>query len=144
MCCTGLQILTHAHHLWPLSSKNFLAFVCLRFFVPLENFSFILRRHHCQWMAAKFDRCSALMAIEQNSYCSMAISADIGQDLLTSLYEWNILVWDEKLQTNITVCLRILYSSCVYTYECESVWFKYQEPVSSFYNIVFTYTCANW
>ena len=37
----------------------------LKFFVPLENFSLIWRRHHCWWRAANFDPCSALMAIEQ-------------------------------------------------------------------------------
>jgi hypothetical protein len=26
----------------------------LRFYVPLKNFSLILRRHHCRWRAAKF------------------------------------------------------------------------------------------
>jgi hypothetical protein len=26
----------------------------LRFYVPLQNFSLILRRHHCRWRAAKF------------------------------------------------------------------------------------------
>ena len=39
--------------------------VCLKFIVPLENFSLIWRRHHCRWRAANFDLCSALMAIEQ-------------------------------------------------------------------------------
>ena len=27
---------------------------CLRFYVPLKNISFIWRRHHCRWRAAKF------------------------------------------------------------------------------------------
>ena len=36
-------------------------FVCLEFFVPLENFSLIWRRHHYRWRSAKFDQCSALM-----------------------------------------------------------------------------------
>ena len=40
-------------------------FVCLGFIVPVENFSLIWRRHHYRWRAAKFDLCSALVAIEQ-------------------------------------------------------------------------------
>ena len=35
------------------------------FFVPLENLSLMWRCHDCQWRAANFDLCSALMAIEQ-------------------------------------------------------------------------------
>jgi hypothetical protein len=27
---------------------------CLRFYVPLKNFSLLWRRHHCRWRAAKF------------------------------------------------------------------------------------------
>ena len=37
---------------------------CL-FFIPLESFSLIWRRHHCRWRAANFDLCSALMIIKQ-------------------------------------------------------------------------------
>ena len=40
-------------------------FVCLVFFVPLENFSLIRRRYHYRWRSANFDLCPALMAIEQ-------------------------------------------------------------------------------
>ena len=39
-------------------------FVCLWFFIPLENFSLIWRCHQ-RWMSANFDLCSALMAFEQ-------------------------------------------------------------------------------
>ena len=39
-----------------------IAFVCLRFFVPLEHFSLIW---YNRWMAANFDLYSALMAYEQ-------------------------------------------------------------------------------
>ena len=39
-------------------------FVCLGFFISLENSSLIWRRHHCRWKAANFDLCSALMVIE--------------------------------------------------------------------------------
>ena len=51
------------------SGQNILSghylFVCLEFFLPLENFSLIWRRHHCRWRAANFNLCLALMAIEQ-------------------------------------------------------------------------------
>ena len=40
-------------------------FVCLVFFVPLENLSLIWRRHHYRWRGANFELCLALMAIEQ-------------------------------------------------------------------------------
>ena len=43
----------------------------LEFFVPLENFSFIWKRHHYRWRAANFDLCSALMAIEQWGFFSV-------------------------------------------------------------------------
>ena len=44
-------------------SRTYLLFLCLGFFVPLENFSLIWRRHHDLWRAANFNLCSALMAI---------------------------------------------------------------------------------
>ena len=40
-------------------------FVCLGFFVPLENFSHIWRRNNYRWRATDFDLYSAHMAIEQ-------------------------------------------------------------------------------
>ena len=47
-------------------------FVCLLFFVPLENFSLILRPHHCRRRAANFYLlCSALIAIEQWGFFSV-------------------------------------------------------------------------
>ena len=46
-------------------------FVCLWFFVPLENFSLIWRRHHCRWRAAIFYLYSALVAIEQRGFFSV-------------------------------------------------------------------------
>ena len=53
-------------------------FVCLfgMYFVLLENFSHIWRRHHYRWKAANFDLCSALMAIEQwgfFTYCDRGL-----------------------------------------------------------------------
>ena len=46
-------------------------FVCLEIFVPLENFSFIWRSHHCRWRAANFLLCSALMDLEQWGFFSV-------------------------------------------------------------------------
>ena len=46
-------------------------FGCLGFFVPLENFSLIWKRHHYWWMSANFGLCSALMAIEQCGFFSV-------------------------------------------------------------------------
>ena len=46
-------------------------FVCLVFFVPLENFSLIERRHHDRWRAANFDIRSALMVTEQWGFFSV-------------------------------------------------------------------------
>ena len=41
-------------------------FVCMfKHFGPTREFFTHWRRHHCRWKAAKFDLCSALMAIEQ-------------------------------------------------------------------------------
>ena len=47
-------------------------FVCLGLFVPLEIFSLIYRRLHYRWRADKFELCSALMAIEQWGFYSVA------------------------------------------------------------------------
>ena len=58
--------LCHHRGLFPL-----ILFVCLGFFVPLENFSLILRRHHYRRRAANFDLCSALMTIEQWGFFSV-------------------------------------------------------------------------
>ena len=46
-------------------------FICLGYFVPLENFSYIWRLHHCRWRAANFDLCPALMVIEQWEFFSV-------------------------------------------------------------------------
>ena len=73
-------------------------FACLEFIVPLENFSFIRRRHHCRWRTANFDLCSALMAIEQWGFFNvphalpliMVISEDPWHShLLSSVWQWD-------------------------------------------------------
>ena len=51
--------------------QSYWLFVWLGFYVPLENFSLIWRRHNYRWRAANFDLCSALMAIEQWEFFSM-------------------------------------------------------------------------
>ena len=60
----------HANILYILR-RFYYYFVCLRFIVPVENFSLIWRRHHYRWRAANFDLCSALMAIEQWGFFSV-------------------------------------------------------------------------
>ena len=45
--------------------------VCLGFYVQLENFSLIWRRHHYRWHASNFDLCLVLMAIEYWGFCSV-------------------------------------------------------------------------
>ena len=59
----------------------FCFFVCLEFIVPLENFSLILRRHHCRWSSANFNLCSALMAIEQWGFFSVPHPMRLGPTL---------------------------------------------------------------
>ena len=54
-----------------LSLEVFFVFICLGFFVPLENFSLIWRLHHYRLRTANFDQCLALMAIEQWVFFSM-------------------------------------------------------------------------
>ena len=46
-------------------------FIYLGFFVPVENFSLIWRRHHYRWRAANVDVYSVFMAIEQWGFFSM-------------------------------------------------------------------------
>ena len=48
-------------------------FVRTRFFVQLENFSPIWRRHNYRWKARNFGLCSALMAIEQWGFFSVPL-----------------------------------------------------------------------
>ena len=55
----------------PESSEEVDLFVCLGFFVSIENFSLIWRRHFCRWRAANFDLCLALMVIEQWRFFSV-------------------------------------------------------------------------
>ena len=52
--------------------NSYIWFVCLEFFVPLENFSLNWRHHHCRWRAANFDLYSAFMAIEQWGFLSVS------------------------------------------------------------------------
>ena len=49
-------------------------FVCLVFFfVPLENFSIIWRRHHCRRRATDFGLCSTPKSIEQWGFFSVPL-----------------------------------------------------------------------
>ena len=45
--------------------------VCFRLFIPVDNCSFIRRRHHARWRAVNFDPCSAFTAIEQWEFFSV-------------------------------------------------------------------------
>ena len=47
------------------------SFVCMGFFVQIDNYSLIWRRHHYRWRAVKFDLCLARMAIEQRGFLSV-------------------------------------------------------------------------
>ena len=58
---------------------NVSCFVCLRFYVPLENVEFKWRRDHYQWSVANFELCTALIAIEQWS--------------LTKFFSWPNVLW---------------------------------------------------
>ena len=77
-------------------------FICWDCFVPLENFSFIWRRHHYRWKVSNFDLCSALVTIEQwgflacHTYCDtghpfiVVITEDLRHShLLPSVGQWN-------------------------------------------------------
>ena len=48
-------------------------FVCLWFYVILENFSLIWRRHHYLWRSSKSNPSSALMAIDQWRFFSVPL-----------------------------------------------------------------------
>ena len=58
------------HSDWTVQLHVMLNF-CL-FIRPTLEFSVIWKRHHCQWRAANYDLCSALMAIEQWGFFSVS------------------------------------------------------------------------
>ena len=62
---TFKQYIIDFHHCLIFLLLDCLFVSCLGVFIPLENFSFIWRRHHYRWRGANFYLCSALMAIEQ-------------------------------------------------------------------------------
>ena len=78
---------------WCLFLVTFIAclLVCLGFFVPLENFSLIWRRHHYRWRTVNFDLCSTLMTIEQRATpFIMVICEDPWHlHLLPRVWQWN-------------------------------------------------------
>ena len=59
-----------------------------------SSFSFIWRRHYCQWRAAKFDLCSALMAIEQWGFFKCHTICDTGLPFIMVISEDQ---WDSNL-----------------------------------------------
>ena len=77
-------------------------FVCLGFFVPLENVPPIWRSHHYRWRTVNFDIYSAFMAIMQwaffldcHTYCDMVnpfimvISNYLWHTLLPNVWQWS-------------------------------------------------------
>ena len=55
----------------------YILFVCLKFFVPLENFSLFWTCLHCRWKAANFYLYSVLMAIKQCGSLECHINFDM-------------------------------------------------------------------
>jgi hypothetical protein len=53
---------------------------CLQLYVPLKTFSFIWRRHHCRWRAAKF----RLRVFKQEGSLSCYSSCDMGPQFFRS------------------------------------------------------------
>ena len=100
-------------HIWYCTKQRILSFkpidlqwpgmqVIFEFFVPLENFLLIWRRHHCRWRAACFNLCSAPMAIEQWGFFSVPHLLEHGlpflivtsedpwhSHLLRSVWQWS-------------------------------------------------------
>ena len=73
--CKVLELYGRHKEFQKFSPEGRLAFIFFsRLFVwsfCLENFSLILRRHHCRWRAANFNLCSSLMVFEQWGFFSM-------------------------------------------------------------------------
>ena len=65
----------------------FVLCVCLEFFVPLENFWLIWRRHNYRWRVAHFDLCSALIAIEQWGFLACHTYCDTGHSFIMVISE---------------------------------------------------------
>ena len=62
-------------------------FVCLWFFVSLENFSLIWRCLHYRWTVTKFDQYSELMAIEQWGFFNVQHLLPTGQPFMMAISE---------------------------------------------------------
>ena len=69
-------------------------FVCLWFYIQIENFSFISKSHHYWLRAENFDLCSALMTIEQWGFFSVPHilwhGASVYSDNFWGLYDTHI------------------------------------------------------
>ena len=61
--------------------------VYLWFFVPLENFSLIWRRHHCRWRAENFDLCSATKPLSSECSLTCHIYCDTGHPFIIVISE---------------------------------------------------------
>ena len=88
-------------------------FICLDFFfVPLENFSLIRTRHHCQWRTANFDLCLALMSWPLRSEGSLTCHTycDTGHSFIMVISEepWHSHILPSVWQWNVTTCFYYL------------------------------------
>ena len=90
--------------------RTFNLFVCLEFFVLLENFSLILRCQHYRWRAANFDLCSALMAIERWGFFRVPHLLWLSH-LLSSVWQWNLHFVYLFLRLRSVVGLQILWDT---------------------------------
>ena len=102
--CVPTYLLLQKHNCWNLLSskiKLLLLFVCLGYFIQLENFSLICIRRcrHCRWRATNVDLCSTHIAIEQWRFFSVLHllwhvtsvynSHLLGPVTLTPIYQWS-------------------------------------------------------
>ena len=60
-------------------------FVCLGFFIPLEDFSLIWRRHHYRWKAADFDKSVHLWPLSNERSLACHTYCDKGQGSLVPI-----------------------------------------------------------
>ena len=91
-----------------IASSYWERFVCLGFFVPLEYFSLLWRRHRCRWRAANYDMCPALMAIEQWEFFDVPHLLWHAENV-TQTQMWAIpqkLIMDDSKYTSCCLCHR--------------------------------------
>ena len=82
----------------------FVLFVCLGFFVPLENFSFIWRLHHCWWRTANFDLCSNSWPLSSEGSLTCHTYCDTGHPFIMVIFEDT---WHSPIAERLTVELSL-------------------------------------